>query len=272
LNANKKKRTTMTMEDEIDFYDERTDAEKKRCFEAAILAYMEKEGNRFSRTAAMFKEEAQLGDANEMVVSGGVLEKGWEFLKYEREFDEDDLFDAFAEGDLALVQLHECVRAHVTKGILHGFRPSVGRRGYSFNSRNPLYLAVRRGHFALVRYLVEKGINKDEIVVTSWDTNGEDDGKTALMVAIIYEHVDIAEYLLEQGCDVTLADSDGWTALHHAAHSGQPELVQLLFRFGANLDTVLPVIDVDGRDALDIAIDDGNDAVANIIRVEMRWR
>ena len=63
----------------------RTDAAKKRCFEAAILAYMKKEGGRFSRTAAMFKEEAQLGDVNEMVVSGSVLEKGWEYLEYRRQ-------------------------------------------------------------------------------------------------------------------------------------------------------------------------------------------
>jgi Ankyrin repeats (3 copies)/Ankyrin repeat len=281
LNANKKNevndptnaRTLQnTMEDEIIFDGDgvkRTDAEKKQCFEAAILAYMEKEGNRFSRTAAMFKEEAQLGDANEMVVSGSVLEKGWEYLEYRRQLNEEELFEAFAEGDLALVQLHECVGAQVTNGILHGFHPELGRRGYSYNSRNPLYLAVKGGHFAIVRYLVEKGINMDKTIVTTVGRNGNDDGQTALIVAILLNRMEIAEFLLEKGCNVGLADCRGWTALHHAAQNNKPELVQLLLRFGANVYVVLPRC---GRLALDVAIDNSDDEIADIIRFQMGLR
>ena len=89
-------------------------------------------------------------------------------------------------------------------------------------------------------------------------------GSTPLMSACAHGHADVAEYLLDQGCDRESSDEDGWTSLHFAASDGHLDVVHVLFRFGARLDALT----VDGRTAADLAIANDHPEVADAIRAE----
>ncbi|XP_048581255.1 ankyrin repeat domain-containing protein 50 [Nematostella vectensis] len=53
-------------------------------------------------------------------------------------------------------------------------------------------------------------------------------GLTALQQAAWDGHVDLVNFLLEQGADLSLVDSNGYTALHLASQSGHLDVVSLL--------------------------------------------
>jgi len=84
------------------------------------------------------------------------------------------------------------------------------------------------------------------------------------MTACLNGQVDVAEYLLDQGCDRDLASNSGRTALHFAAHNGHIAVAQVLFRYGAKLDAR----DNQGRTPADIAIAQGHHAFADAICAE----
>ena len=128
---------------------------QKTGLEAAILAYLAAEGGRFARTVAAFKEEAQgpggggNGTENKLVVSGAVLEKAWAMvhhsLKSKGKARTKAFFDAIESGDLAEVQLYECVGVDV-KAL---------REGKEENS--PLYCAAYFNRLEMVQLFVSSG-------------------------------------------------------------------------------------------------------------------
>jgi len=61
------------------------------------------------------------------------------------------------------------------------------------------------------------------------------DGRTALNVAVMYRHVDVARFLIDAGADVTIADSNNATPLFNAAGNCKAtELVRALMEAGAD--------------------------------------
>lgn len=62
------------------------------------------------------------------------------------------------------------------------------------------------------------------------------DGRTLLLNAAFYNRPQIAEYLLERGCNVNAQDSSGFTPLHAAVQSDSLPMVQLLLRHGADIN------------------------------------
>ena len=57
-----------------------------------------------------------------------------------------------------------------------------------------LRAAAKKGNLAVIRFLVEEGVDKD-------DADENDDNKTALMIAAREGHAKVLEYLVEQGAD-----------------------------------------------------------------------
>ena len=84
------------------------------------------------------------------------------------------------------------------------------------------------------------------------------------MAACFDGHVDVAEYLLDQGCERDQTDNDGRTALHYAAQEGHLDVAQVLFRYGVVLDAR----DIDGRTPADVATQHGRHAFADAVRAE----
>ena len=130
----------------------------------------------------------------------------------------------------------------------------------TLNDETPLFAAAEQGHVEVVRILVEHGANKHAFCKC---------GLTPLHEASFRGHVAVAEYLLEQGCDVNCVGCHkASTPLHLAASSGNLGVAQLLLRFGAKLD----VWDNLGEIPMDRAINSGHHTIANAIRAEVGRR
>lgn len=77
------------------------------------------------------------------------------------------------------------------------------RRG-RLDSFTPLLFAVRDGSLDAVRTLLDRGANVNDKV---------EDGTSALVIATMNAHWELAAYLLDRGADPN-ASQQGWTALH----------------------------------------------------------
>ena len=82
------------------------------------------------------------------------------------------------------------------------------------NGFTPLLFAVRAGDLASVQLLTGAGANVNDTAA---------DGLSALVLATVRAHVDIAMFLLAHGADANLAGA-GYTALHWASGSWETEL------------------------------------------------
>ncbi|ESO05184.1 hypothetical protein HELRODRAFT_111186 [Helobdella robusta] len=62
---------------------------------------------------------------------------------------------------------------------------------------------------------------------------GNDNGMTALHVAVCGLHVDVVKFLLQYGCNVNAVNNDNWTPLHYAALNSRKDLVEMLVEHGS---------------------------------------
>ena len=90
--------------------------------------------------------------------------------------------------------------------IQRGADPRERSKGGSFT---PYLFAVRGGHVDASRALLDAGVPVDEMLT---------DGTSALVLATINAHYELAAFLLDRGANAN-ADAQGWTALHQIAWS-----------------------------------------------------
>ena len=110
-------------------------------------------------------------------------------------------------------------------------------RRTSSNS-TPLRAAVFDGHLDIVRCLVENGA----------DVNARTNiNCTPLMLTCHKGHLDVASYLVEHGASINLQDNDGRSCLHCASQQGHVQLVCELLALGAkqtqNLNRLTPLLE-----------------------------
>ena len=92
--------------------------------------------------------------------------------------------------------------------------------------QNPIVIAAENGHLDVVRILVEKGADKDFSCANEDGGNFYNDTEqriyliTPLIGAARNGHLQVVRFLLEQGVDKENGDSNGLTALYHAAENG----------------------------------------------------
>ena len=97
----------------------------------------------------------------------------------------------------------------------------------------------------------------EKLVRAGADINARNsEGLTLVQMAIKDRTEDIAEILLSLGADVNLkAHSNGYTAMHYAADSGDEDLVALLLKHKANVN----IADKRGETPLHIAAHEGHE-------------
>ncbi|KAA8893327.1 hypothetical protein FN846DRAFT_766279, partial [Sphaerosporella brunnea] len=93
-------------------------------------------------------------------------------------------------------------------------------------SITPLYAATLFEKLAVVRVLLERGANTE--------STASKEQATALAYAAKVGNVELARVLLEFGAKVQATDEKGRTVLHRAVASGDPDLVELLLKHGAD--------------------------------------
>ena len=100
-------------------------------------------------------------------------------------------------------------------------------------SRTPLMFAAMNFvsvdyDFDAVKALIEAGA----------DVNAKDDeGKTALIYAAIYNHTpEVAKALVEAGAEINAKDNEGRTALSWAACNHNPQVLKALVEAGADVN------------------------------------
>ena len=95
------------------------------------------------------------------------------------------------------------------------------------NGFTPLSVAAYRGYLeVLKRLLAQEGIEVNK---------ADNGGFTPLHAAAERGHIkEVIKCLVEKGADVNQADEKGFTPLHFAAQKGHPNIVRLLFDYGAD--------------------------------------
>ncbi|KAK2766808.1 hypothetical protein FQN54_006122 [Arachnomyces sp. PD_36] len=98
------------------------------------------------------------------------------------------------------------------------------------NGSTPLILSSSEGQYEATKALIERGASIEE-------ENG--DLQPAIHVALRRKHLNIVQLLLDSGAPI---DSPGtekrWTPLHHAAHLGLVDMIDMLLERGARTDVL----------------------------------
>lgn len=126
--------------------------------------------------------------------------------------------------------------------------------------RTPLWWASYMGPRELTELILDLG--EDNV-------NAKDiDGWSPLLVAVNWRRSSVVQLLLKQATiDSNLANYDGWTSLHLAVQAGNAEMVDLLLHSPATDPRKrLP----DGRAPIDPAKHHGFDAMANVLRAQVK--
>ena len=104
--------------------------------------------------------------------------------------------------------------------------------------------------------LIENGARVDAV---------DEDGRTALMVAVVKNNADCVKALLVVGADVNAKNKNGYTALMAAVLKGHTDCVKPLLKAGADAN----VKDKDGETALMLAVLKGHtDCVKTLLKAE----
>ena len=94
------------------------------------------------------------------------------------------------------------------------------------------------------------------------DWQDADFGQCALWWLAMHGNAELAALLIEAGCDVDLADRDGWTPLSVAAYYGHTEVVRALLAAGADAAREVD----DGDSAYDKAVANARHDCASLLK------
>ena len=110
--------------------------------------------------------------------------------------------------------------------------------GKTSDNSTPLRAAAFDGHLDIVRCLVENGADVNACTNCS---------STPLMITCYNGHLDVALYLIKHGANINLQDNDGHSCLHYASERGHVEVICELFALGAkqtqDLNRLTPLLD-----------------------------
>ncbi|XP_048242568.1 serine/threonine-protein phosphatase 6 regulatory ankyrin repeat subunit B-like isoform X4 [Haliotis rufescens] len=127
------------------------------------------------------------------------------------------------------------------------------------HGQTPLHFAVMSGSLDSVRILIKKDKNpKQEQLIHTKDKHD----MTPMHVAATYRQVDIMDFLLDNGAEITQEDKEGSIPLHYACSTGCLEMVNLLIAKGkSEIVTMVEKKAMGGNTCLHIAIENGHEGI-----------
>jgi ankyrin repeat protein len=156
----------------------------------------------------------------------------------------------------AHLEFHEAVAAGQLERVEHFVDKDADlARAISPDGFPVVALAAAFGHFAIVKYLFEKGAD-----LTGAATNGT--GYNALTGAVASGREEIAIWLLENGADANYRYGPGYTPLLAAAANGHLNIVKDLLVHGADIQAKAN----DGKTAVSIAEERKHAEVVEFLR------
>jgi ankyrin repeat protein len=98
-----------------------------------------------------------------------------------------------------------------------------------------LFATARNGNAIMTKLLLS--------LDTQWDAKDQDVeslGSSPLLIAAGQGHESVVRVLVEGGADVSVIDNAGWSVVHHAAHGGSEEVLEILFdsRYQVDMNAV----------------------------------
>ncbi len=142
--------------------------------------------------------------------------------------------------------LHDAVRKNDVNHIRHLIRKGTDVET-ELDTCTPLHRAASLGHIETVRALVEEfGACLESRNV--W-------GETALFKAAVSRKKEVVTYLLAKGAKADIVSWKGQTLIHHLAHYGAHEIIDLIYK---TTRIPLSVIDENQATPLHYAVSDGN--------------
>jgi len=116
------------------------------------------------------------------------------------------------------------------EGNLDGVKSIIKRHNNEFiNCKNeigqtPLHLASRNQHLNIVKELILCGAN-----INALDKHCRSPLHAAMSLDICAgscENLQVVQYLVDNGADLTIQDSEGFTPIHHASRSGRIQILK----------------------------------------------
>ena len=148
----------------------------------------------------------------ETVISGTMAD--WETTK-------------FIAGILQLKLDREKIEIGRTQ-IVELLRKNGAKAEFSDPTGNDIWTMAGAGNVQAVKEHLAKGIDIN--------AKGGRLESTALLLAVLYDHAEMVEFLIQNGADVNAKGEDGGTALHAAAFLGQYTVTKLLIQNGADVN------------------------------------
>ena len=133
-------------------------------------------------------------------------------------------------------------------GFVCGFQSFNDVRGFVLRD------AAEKGNLARVKWLLK---GHPDLV-----GNKSNRKWTTLYWAVVYDHKDVAEFLLANKADVNAKTDNGDSLLHMAAMDGNTEMAELLLAHGADVNAK----DNDGTTPLKWAEQDGHKDLAEMLQ------
>ncbi len=99
----------------------------------------------------------------------------------------------------------------------------------------PIHMACFNGHLEVVKIIFEK---KGSSALKSQNK----DGITPLRFAAGWGHIDIVTFLLSKGVEIDVIDNDCYTPLACACLAGNKGIINLLVKYGADPEKILPSV------------------------------
>ena len=156
---------------------------------------------------------------------------------------------------------------------------------YNSNDQPALLWAVRNGHEAVVRLLIEKGADVEGKDMAGWTPLGaaiynrqeamvqlligrganieakNKSGSTRLILAAYNGYEAIVRLLIEKGANIEARNKDGWTPLVAAVDGGHTAIVQLLIEKGADIEAKTN----NGSTLIGLAANSGYEAIVRLL-------
>src|SRR5262245_58903369 len=125
----------------------------------------------------------------------------------------DDVFEAINEGNsekaISLLKSNQSLRSETR-----------------IAGRTPLHQAAFNGDREVAAYLIQHGANVNAVTEHGW---------SSLFYACAPIDESVGLLLIENGCDVAIRNTDGFTALHLAAEYGKMKIAAAILDKGAEI-------------------------------------